>query len=66
MSKIRSGGPAFPHEDPQQFWSGMSLRDYIAAKVVAVLMTDENYGPKSAAADAYKVADAMIEEREKP
>jgi hypothetical protein len=69
-----TGGPAFPctgrentigrlvHPDQQ----GMSLRDYIAAKVVANLAAMDSrreFGIESDAYLAYRVADAMLEAR---
>ena len=64
------GGPAFPPmHDPDTHASGMTLRDYFAAKAMEVDYTlaknytdpDWRYG---IALDAYKMADAMLKARE--
>lgn len=71
---IEDGGPAFPceqHETQDNTWNqtfetGMSLRDYFAAKAMQGLMA--RVGPHNADAiahDAYMVADAMLEARNK-
>lgn len=80
-----NGGPAFPtfemveeyHEGKQQFiarphaLSGMSLRDYFAAKAMqAMVCADADNGrfrdgAGRTAEFAYVVADAMLAEREK-
>ena len=68
MSKINDGGPAFPFIDsasPLEH-SGMTLRDYFAAKAMqayiqrAVLHADL----EDVAIDAYDIADAMLNARE--
>ena len=58
---------AFPNSDYAE--EGMTLRDYFAAKAMQAFMSDsdtswgsENY--KFAARAAYRLADAMMEERE--
>jgi hypothetical protein len=60
-----TGGPAFPFIDsasPLEH-SGMTLRDYFAAK--AILYTiDQNTTYVEAADSAYRMADAMIKARE--
>jgi hypothetical protein len=74
MSEIKTGGPAFPWGTA---WSGMTLRDYFAAKAMqAILPTynnvfdDETGGdddptfPELLAKDAYTMADAMLKARE--
>lgn len=69
MSKINDGGPAFPHDRPAMaggFGTGMTLRDYFAAKAMqafiqrAVLHADI----EDVAIDAYDVADQMLKARE--
>lgn len=70
MNKDTSG-PAFPHHftpDSVGDCTGMSLRDYFAAKAVqgmlacpALLASDQHM----LARDAYVVADAMLEARSK-
>lgn len=63
MSK-KDGGPAFPGGDLGAW--GMNLRDYFAAHALELL---EAYSlpppPAQIAKDAYAIADAMLEEREK-
>ena len=43
MSKSEHGGPAFPED----CGSGMSLRDYFAAKAMAALITNEHWEPRA-------------------
>ena len=59
-----TGGPAFPI--PKQLvenWSGMTLRDYFAAKAMQKL--DHDADKYWLATRAYEIADAMLEAREK-
>lgn len=67
MSTIEDGGPAFPpHWDPKTHPSGMTLRDYFAAKAVQGFCAREVSIECSAddiADDAYAVADAMLAAR---
>ena len=67
MSTIEDGGPAFPpHWDPKTHPSGMSLRDYFAAKAMQGLMASPEC-PESmevAAKCSYNLADAMLKARE--
>ena len=79
MSKHYDGGPVFPREGGRKFvvgndvrvttsHDGMTLRDYFAAKAMQAYLTldAELSWPLAVHADsAYKVADAMLEEREK-
>ena len=48
---------------------GMSLRDWFAGQALGALLSEEGYAslewPKNIATDAYKIASAMISEREK-
>ncbi len=66
MSNEDDGFPAFPVVSEQfGHFSGMSLRDYFAAKamqgMIASTPPDCTYLPSSGLAnDAYKMADAMI------
>jgi hypothetical protein len=70
MSSIKDGGAAFPYESfraPPQ--SGMTLRDYFAAKALASLVRNDrqNYtkeGCMREACFAYQYADAMLAARE--
>ena len=70
---INDGGPAFPrtgadgHTSPQ---SGMSIRDYFAAKAMQGIISDASL-PHSSKKDwglvscsAYEFADAMLKARE--
>ncbi len=72
-----NGGPAFPatipieHSDDQgkdylnYAESGMTLRDYFAAKAMAVYLTDPALVSGNRVAElAYKMADAMLKARE--
>lgn len=74
MSKYETGGPAFPETPVGETYegsSGMSLRDYFAAKAlpgcIAAIMSLEchRWFPTDFAQEAYKMADAMLEERAK-
>ena len=57
--------PAFPREDPGQ--SGMSLRDYFAAKVIQGLIARPGgIDTKQDAEFSYMVADAMLAARSTP
>ena len=65
MSK-ETGGPAFPIPGAQMWGnSGMSLRDYFAAKALQGLLADTNIksSAEEFASRAYDVADAMLEAR---
>lgn len=61
-----TGGPAFPHQSSDAIRAGMTLRDYFAAKALEQCgfivrpydTTDET------AKDCYRMADAMLKERE--
>jgi hypothetical protein len=64
-----TGGPAFPALDARTMLSGMSLRDYFAAKAMQGFMANKSnpmlYQPETDAQWAYMIADAMLEAREK-
>ena len=62
MSDKDTGGPAFPFGTA---FSGMTLRDYFAAKAMQADMMDGIHENDFAwsAARAYKMADAMLEAR---
>ena len=75
MSKINTGGPAFPvqsyvNADGETFESepqGMTLRDYFAAKAMQAYCSHSEsiYGmPDEIAGDAYAIADAMLKARD--
>lgn len=85
MSEKDNGGPAFPlnrdmsinHIGGRDVSSGMSLRDYIAIKAMAALLSDPNELPDEGtdesidtfyhetASASYEIADAMLKERNK-
>jgi len=74
---VTDGGTAFPVTPTDKSGQiadtqpGMTLRDYFAAKVLVSLahayitMEVDDYKPWNVAEDAYRLADAMLEEREK-
>jgi hypothetical protein len=63
MSNTNTGGPAFPVEQHDK--DGMTLRDYFAAKAMqGLLASDVNAARHIFAAQAYAMADAMLEVRE--
>jgi hypothetical protein len=80
MSDAKTGGPAFPVqsvyiEDQATNSHGMTLRDYFAAKAMAVILASQyedgiyvgdldNDSEDVCAISAYKMADAMLSERE--
>lgn len=71
MSK-ENGGPAFPKAalDPwgktTVFNTGMSLRDYFAAKALPAVVSDVDFTSWAQCAEAaYDIADAMLAERVK-
>jgi len=73
MSKINTGGPAFPYAFPDKPGDdfnvafGMTLRDYFAAKVMQGLLLDDNgdFSDRNWMAEkAYAFADAMLKARE--
>lgn len=69
MSNTNTGGPAFPHETTSMTHSGMTLRDYFAAKAMQSNLTVIREFPNEQwrmglALDAYAMADAMLKARE--
>jgi hypothetical protein len=68
MSNTNTGGPAFPigsgdMRDP----TGMTLRDYFAAKAMQGMYASESFPTgvmADTAAEAYEMADAMLKARE--
>ena len=57
---------AFPSETVSETYSGMSLRDYFAAKVITGAYQNVSAGSQSELAKrAYEIADAMLNQREK-
>jgi hypothetical protein len=73
MSEIKDGGPAFPrnildhgHGVTTTHESGMTLRDYFAAKAMQAFLTGAtnlNPDPMMYADAAYDMADAMLKAR---
>jgi len=71
MAFERDGGTAFPCDTSETNDYGMTLRDYFAAKALTGLLSCQSeetgfYQPANAAEEAYKMADAMLEARNKP
>ena len=66
----KTGGPAFPDGSKNQWGfpenSGMTLRDYFAAKAMQGIVADPNLcmGVDKVAEWAYTQADAMLKARE--
>jgi hypothetical protein len=70
-----TGGPAFPHikevkkengnTNSIEWFPGMTLRDYFAAKSIYFLSASGIDAPGYIAVKAYEIADAMLKEREK-
>ena len=58
-----NGGPAFPSENPIEFVTGMTLRDYFAAKAMQSLAG--KHAAKCVVIEAYEIADLMLLERAK-
>lgn len=63
----KTGGSAFPcaaDVNPDGIQSGMTLRDYFAAKAMhALLVADGTTRFDQRAREAYEMADAMLKER---
>jgi hypothetical protein len=64
-----TGGPAFPSAAFEQHeYTGMTLRDYFAAKAMLGILNDPhreiNYPYDAVASYAYSLADAMLKARE--
>jgi hypothetical protein len=71
MSDRETGGSAFPYSalapgGPTIYADshGMTLRDYLAGQALAVIPGDVA-DPVDLAKDAYRIADAMLAERQK-
>lgn len=63
MNDINTGGPAFPRPGDFQPQTGMTLRDYFAAKALANAYTQHDSDRDKVAEWAYAVADAMLKAR---
>lgn len=63
----QQGGAAFPVPESSDFHAetGMTLRDYFAAKAMPVLLAELTRGEsiETVASNAYLMADAMLAER---
>lgn len=72
MSNQNDGGPAFPelgnvgHNSDWQSESGMTLRDYFAAKAMQGELSsgDASHSVENIASRSYAIADAMLRARE--
>ena len=69
---IDDGGPAYPTENDNKYWIGMTLRDYFAGQALAGIMGNPDHQDAmstrplethGAAKHAYLVADAMLTAR---
>ena len=76
MSDEYEGGPAFPFnaldfqpstgiQVVRDQFSGMSLRDWFAGKVLSSFESTDWIHPIAAAIKCYEIADAMLEARKK-
>ena len=71
MSNINNGGPAFPHSEPSKWpevQTGMTLRDYFAAKAMQAMASSpehcsDGWAHSDIAIQAYELADAMLRAR---
>jgi hypothetical protein len=61
----QGNSPAFPCQDNnKQIYTGMNLRDYFALEALNSLLRVKSYADiKKFAKEAYKIADAMLDER---
>lgn len=67
----KDGGPAFPNTSDSSGYgraTGLSLRDYFAAKAMQAIIAGEGatgqYHEDSVAESAYEMADAMLQGRD--
>ncbi len=78
MDSSKDGGPAFPCDPNAVIYTGVSVRDYFAARVIQGLLACENSvyitkeeiaagktWPDRVAEDGYSIADAMLKRRER-
>lgn len=68
LDDLNNDGPfAFPFVVTGQVCSGMTLRDYFAAKALQGVLAKGKYEmhPENRAIEAYALADAMLAERAK-
>jgi hypothetical protein len=71
MNNTNTGGPAYPAPTTkplENYYPGMTLRDYFAAKAMQGFASDPDWrvdmGPEETARAAYTQADAMLKARE--
>ena len=75
MSNTNTGGPAFPRSGDFNAQTGMTLRDYFAARAMQTILASQyedgiyvgdldNDSEDVCAISAYKMADAMLKERQ--
>lgn len=61
----QGNSPAFPCQDKnKQIWTGMNLRDYFALEAMHGLLEADHVRRDDIPAEAYRIADMMLEERE--
>lgn len=62
----QGNSPAFPCQDNnKQIYTGMNLRDYFALEALNSLLRVKSYADvKKFAEHSYKIADAMLDERQ--
>ena len=62
----QGNSPAFPCQDSEKrIWTGMNLRDYFALEALNSLLRVKSYADvKKFAEHSYKIADAMLDERQ--
>jgi hypothetical protein len=65
MADTNTGGPAFPiASEAIGHWSGVTLRDYLAAKAMQTFLSIEGGTLEKDAEMAYRAADAMLKARQ--
>ena len=65
MRDTNTGGPAFPHENHHGHKiTGMTLRDYFAAKAMQSIVSNGDVDPQKISQASYIIADAMLKARE--
>jgi len=65
---MRGADQSYSNQNPWKLESGMTLRDYFAAKALQSIMISENFNYAKTALEmsdcSYKIADAMLKQRE--
>ena len=67
MSYINTGGPMFPApvtKPLENYYPGISIRDYFAAKAMQTIAANPHWTEEGIAEAAYKQADAMLKARQ--